>query len=557
MYAKRTLDFEERPLSVAQRFRLNIGDLFLGNDVSGSRARSIYRDANAAGTRGVADVAAGSENSPRAHRDLLRRLLRTSQWPKLYEASIRVYNKRSQQVERAKVPMLLPHVIMAAFNSKKAAHSTLFTNVGLDGEGRAHLHRAIDELKIREGVVALGLWMDGVVTKWDRSSAHEMVTLNFPGFQERNRKMRIPLCVFDASWRAKGATWDDVLEVMRWSLRQAAIGRWATRRHDGSGWLRSDAWRAKHAGEAIGCRGILTLVTGDGKMYKDLFRFPAHNENAGICWMCSATPITFKQTALDAPWRNERLQHWGLVARMRGRGLALCPLFNAPCFRAGVCRVDWLHAMDLGVTADWIGQCIVYLLPRFPGGNQDQRIAAMWARIQLGYRQFPPHAKLDNLTGNMLSLTHAAPQLRAYGSEVRGLVPIIEDMATDKLAGTGDPTDATVLRATRELSLCYAAMVAGSYDELREHSRKFATIFVSLENALPGQFRVKPKMHMMQEMCEMAGHTSIGSTSTYRDEEFGGSVVAMGRRRGGHNTAASVGRQTLLKLCARFQVPRV
>ena len=62
---------------------------------------------------------------------------------------------------------------------------------------------------------------------------------------------------------------------------------------------------------------------------------------------------------------------------------------------------------------------------------------------------------------------------------------------------------------------------------------------------------------MMQDMCEMAGHTSIGSTSTYRDEEFGGTVVAMGRRRGGHNTAASVGSQTLLKCCARFQVPRV
>ena len=61
--------------------------------------------------------------------------------------------------------MLLPHEMLAVFNSKKAAHSTLFTNVGLDGEGRAHLDRAIDELGIREGVVALGLWMDGVVTK--------------------------------------------------------------------------------------------------------------------------------------------------------------------------------------------------------------------------------------------------------------------------------------------------------------------------------------------------------------------------------------------------------
>eukprot|EP00974_Lingulodinium_polyedra_P099589 9645681-Lingulodinium_polyedra.AAC.1 len=45
--------------------------------------------------------------------------------------------------------------------------------------------------------------------------------------------------------------------------------------------------------------------------------------------------------------------------------------------------------------------------------------------------------------------------------------------------------------------------------------------------------------------------------ATYREEEFGGSVAALGRRLGGHNTATSVGMQTLLKFCARHKLPDI
>ena len=38
--------------------------------------------------------------------------------------------------------------------------------------------------------------------------------------------------------------------------------------------------------------------------------------------------------------------------------------------------------------------------------------------------------------------------------------------------------------------------------------------------------------------------------TTYRDEEFGGTIVALGRRLGGPNTAQSVAVQTLNKFCS-------
>ena len=43
--------------------------------------------------------------------------------------------------------------------------------------------------------------------------------------------------------------------------------------------------------------------------------------------------------------------------------------------------------------------------------------------------------------------------------------------------------------------------------------------------------------------------------TTYRDEEFGGTIAALGRRLGGANTAQSVAVQTLNKCCTRHKLP--
>ena len=79
------------------RFRHNASDLFLTNTVSAKRAASLFADAELAGTEHIADLGkigarAGSRNN---HRDLLRRLVNKSKWPKLYFAPVRVWNRRT------------------------------------------------------------------------------------------------------------------------------------------------------------------------------------------------------------------------------------------------------------------------------------------------------------------------------------------------------------------------------------------------------------------------------------------------------------------------------
>ena len=55
MYSKRAPPGDDVPPE--KKFRINVADLFLGDDVSGSRACSLYDDAQSAGARHVQDLA--------------------------------------------------------------------------------------------------------------------------------------------------------------------------------------------------------------------------------------------------------------------------------------------------------------------------------------------------------------------------------------------------------------------------------------------------------------------------------------------------------------------
>ena len=218
-----------------------------------------------------------------------------------------------------------------------------------------------------------------------------------------------------------------------------------------------------------------------------------------------------------------------------------------------------MHCADLGIGADWLGQLMVFMLDWMNGNTRKERINDLWGRIQALYPNYPGGSRLDNLTEKMLSLDKPSPKLKAYAAECRGLVPIMSTLASQLLDAT-DPhsVQATVLHCTMELSQCYACLSSSTLfrrDLLGQHSKRFCTLWVTLEGLEGGIFRIKPKMHLFQELCEMELPTSPTYTWTYRDEDFGGSLVAMGRRRGGHKGAGTLGRQVLRKFCSRHKLP--
>ena len=199
--------------------------------------------------------------------------------------------------------------------------------------------------------------------------------------------------------------------------------------------------------------------------------------------------------------------------------------------RAVILRVGWLHVADFGIAADWLGQLFTVLLSKWSGHNVRERCDALWTRIHDLYTVFPAAARLDAFNLNMLSSNKASPKHRAYGAETRGLVPFARPLAMEML-NDSDAIEQAMKQTTLELSACYDCLSQDApfaADKLADHCRRFCALWVSLESQ-PKTFRVKPKLHLFQELCEMHAAGRPTAHWTYRDEYFGGSMASLGRR---------------------------
>ena len=145
------------------------------------------------------------------------------------------------------------------------------------------------------------------------------------------------------------------------------------------------------------------------------------------------------------------------------------------------------------------------------------------------------HERLEKLTPTMLKQNKKAPKLRGYAAQVRALVPFAKELAEELLSPL-DPLENAARVGIYHLDQCYQALSASSIfspDILVEHSTKFALQYVALETAHAGtrNWRIKPKLHMFLELCSEGSRPSL--FWTYRDEDFGGTVSRLARRRGG------------------------
>ena len=194
--------------------------------------------------------------------------------------------------------------------------------------------------------MALGIWTDGLPCNWDRTASLVTVTMSFPGLEGKWANLRliqnyILMCFFVFSKGVVHAdccmilncmclmhvffvffhfvfahlrlplvaipecyvgphTYEDLMEIVAWSLGILAVGMKPTERHDEGEWLPSDRGnvRGRHADPKCRAnqRGPLALsaaivqVCIDWKACKEVFQFPQHNEKKGCCYKCHCTP---------------------------------------------------------------------------------------------------------------------------------------------------------------------------------------------------------------------------------------------------------------------------
>ena len=105
------------------------------------------------------------------------------------------------------------------------------------------------------------------------------------------------------------------------------------------------------------------------------------------------------ETGLDAAWRTERRSWQELLAKILTSGENASPLLMVPFADMRIMMLDWLHCVELGVAAEFIGQMLWYFIvkKKVPGGKQDERMRHMHLLMVDYYDRQPPDMSKDRL----------------------------------------------------------------------------------------------------------------------------------------------------------------
>ena len=163
------------------------------------------------------------------------------------------------------------------------------------------------------------------------------------------------------------------------------------------------------------------------------------------------------------------------------------------------------------------------------------RTSALWQKIQQFYKDNNVECRLTNLTPTMIKQQDKKPKLRCSAAQCRALIPFAHACAQELLSD-GNPVEMAAKTAASELNQCYACLAHETIfygDLLKEHSIRFALQYVALHDYYGDdvRFALKPKLHMFLEICSEGSRPAM--YWNYRDEDYGGTVAKLSRRRGG------------------------
>ena len=83
--------------------------------------------------------------------------------------------------------------------------------------------------------------------------------------------------------------------------------------------------------------------------------------------------------------------------------------------------IDVLHALDLGVTQDMLGNLFCESMDTLfkEGRNTGERLNLLWLRLKKWYSLFNPPSQIQKLSEEMVKRDNKGPKLKAKGAETR------------------------------------------------------------------------------------------------------------------------------------------
>lgn len=496
-----------------------------------------------------------------AARTLDRFLRKNHNWTDLYWTKIpmKMLGKKSNDLQSHWMPFLLPHDWLPAYLLQPGAWEE-----GVPEKGTYLAKETTEACRAwgnPEGsMLPLGLHGDGVPVQGRlNQSTLDFWTVNLPG-SPKFKTLRIPICCLDTRMIA-WETIDSICKVLLWSFQCLGEGKFPTARHDGSPWLKSDKNRQLWGGSSMPGKAAIVQIRSDWDWNCKYFHAGQWNEKAGMCWLCSAQPSTWRSiaTCSAAEREGKSLDKAAYLAFLADREKEVNPLFNLPNVSNKTLVPDWMHVCDEGIGALAAGQILKELLPAHEGNTQEERCYSLWQHIQELYttQAWPREKRLRKLTVKDIVKPKKVPELDGKAHEVRHFCPLLESLCKAKGFHEGTLHQRAVYKVAKYCSQMYKSLEEANLNQLVKSGRKFISQYMALEEEATyiepetRLWRCKPKCHYLAHLLDKVAQGSHPKDSwNYRDETFAGEIQTLFFRRGGKFQPGLASEKVLLKWMA-------
>ena len=136
---------------------------------------------------------------------------------------------------------------------------------------------------------------------------------------------------------------------------------------------------------------MLIEARGDWEAYKNFFGLAGWNDKT-CCYRCQASSTNSRDPSLEASWMSQMKTLWLHLEEAK----FISPLFSIPGANLETFGIDWLHCMDLGMGADFAGNLLYHVLPKFPGNGMKQQCEALHRHLQAWCRKNPDCSNRHN-----------------------------------------------------------------------------------------------------------------------------------------------------------------
>ena len=312
------------------------------------------------------------------------------------------------------------------------------------------------------------------------SDSLEVFSVNFPC---SDYKVKMPFTSVQKKHLVKRKTFNAALEILAWSLKCLALGTFPGCRHDGSAWTEGEKqFRKKFYSAHKPVKALLVEIRADWVALKQVFQFPQQNENKGICWMCYATPSDIRDCKVQASWKTNRRTAAAFHSELKEAGKS-CPLWSVPGVSSKLVVVDWLRCCDLGAAVDVMGNVLLEIVNAMDDKeSQDPRTKILWLEIVASYKRMnvEQDMRLPNLRLKSFIQAKKFPKLRRKAAHIRGLVPVLDSLASKYLQQTDLHTQ-TVKSCLSYLLKCYQELGNFSAERFEASSNRMAILYCALE----------------------------------------------------------------------------